>query len=240
MPYDVRSLTRTPDGRFCVGDRWLAHRVVLAGGVVDAMPPVEGVEEHYGASLFHCPACDGYEARDRDVVALGWDPRLVGFSATTLNWARSVTVVTAGHRFGGDDGCRALLVERDVPLVEQAARRLVGPRHDLRGVELADGLLLPASLVFFSVAHTPRTRLAAGLGCAIDGEGYVCVDGEGQTSIPGLYAAGDLVPGLQLTLVAAASGAVAGVGAAQSLFGTAGAPGSPRPAPDPTTPGQGG
>jgi thioredoxin reductase len=43
---------------------------------------VEGFFEHYGASVFHCPACDGYEARDRHVVALGWDAHLVGFAGT--------------------------------------------------------------------------------------------------------------------------------------------------------------
>ena len=91
--------------------------------------------------------------------------------------------------------------------------------------------MLPASLVMFSVAHAPRTDLAEGLGCRIDDDGYVAVDEHGATSVPGVYAAGDLTPGLQLTLVAAASGVVAGVAAAQSFFGSDGAPTSPTPAP---------
>ncbi|HWG93119.1 MAG TPA: NAD(P)/FAD-dependent oxidoreductase, partial [Mycobacteriales bacterium] len=89
----VDGVVRRDDGLFAVdvgGEQLLAHRVVLATGVRDAFPDVEGFDEHYGASVFHCPACDGYEARDRDVVALGWDARLVGFAATLKNWARSV------------------------------------------------------------------------------------------------------------------------------------------------------
>lgn len=238
-PGRVSSVARRDDGLFAVGADLLCHRLVLACGVADATPQVEGFDEHYGASVFHCPACDGYEARDRDVVALGWDPHLVGFSSTLLNWARSVTVVTNGHRFQGDDSCRAVIADNGNTLVELDAVRLIGPRGDLRGLELSDGRVLPTSLVFFSVAHQPRTALAASLGCEIDDEGYVVVDGEGQTSVEGVYAAGDLTPGLQLVQCAAAGGAVAGVGAAQSLFGTAGA-GSPTPAPDPTEPGQGG
>ncbi|MDP9436342.1 MAG: NAD(P)/FAD-dependent oxidoreductase [Actinomycetota bacterium] len=240
LGHTVERITRLPDGRFDVDGDLLAHRVVLACGVEDALPAVDGFSEHYGASVFHCAACDGYEARDRDVVALGWDRALVGFSATLLNWARSVTVVTNGVRFQGDEACRAALADNEVPLVEQDARRFVGGRGALEGVELQDGRLLPASIVLFSVAHRPRTGLAVQLGCEIDDEGYVVVDDEGRTTCPGVYAAGDLVPGLQLVQVAAATGVLAGVGAAQSFFGTAGAPTSPRPAPEPTVPGRDG
>lgn len=217
-----------------------AHRLVLATGVKDAFPDVRGFADHYGASVFHCPACDGYEARDRDVVALGWDPRLVGFSATLLNWARSVTVVTNGHEFEGDDSCRAVLAGNGTELVEDDALALVGQRGDLQGLELRSGRVIDTSLIFFSVAHEPRVELAVSLGCRLDEEGYVVVDAQGQTTVEGVYAAGDITPGLQLVQVAAASGAVAGVGAAQSLFGQPGAPTSPSAAPDPTVPGQGG
>ncbi len=236
----VDSITRADDGLFEVGSDLLAHRLVLACGVRDALPAVEGMDEHYGASVFHCPACDGYEARDRDVVALGWDPHLVGFSSTLLNWARSVTVVTNGVEFRGDEDCRVVLSENGTELVEQDAVRFVGERGALEGIELGDGRVVPTSLVFFSIAHRPRTELAELLGCTIDDEGYVEVDGEGQTSVEGVYAAGDLTPGLQLVQTATATGAVAGVGAAQSFFGKQGAPTSPPPAPDPTVPGQGG
>ena len=232
---EVSSITRAEDGLFdvCIGDQWLrTHRVILATGVRDAFPSVEGFSEHYGASAFHCPACDGYEARDRDVVALGWDDRLVGFAGTLLNWARSVTVVTDGRRFEGDDSCRVVLARNEIELVEEKAVSLVGPRGDLRAVRLESGRELPCSLLMFSIEHRPRHDLAASLGCAVDADGYVVVDAEGLTSVPGVYACGDLVPGLQLSQVAAGKGVIAGVGAAQSFFGERGAPTSPPPAPD--------
>lgn len=215
-----------------------AHRLVLATGVQDAFPDVQGFGDHYGASVFHCPACDGYEARDRDVVALGWDPRLVGFAATLLNWARSVTVVTDGHEFEGDDSCRAVLAGNGTELVEDDAVALLGRRGDLRGLELRSGRVIDTSLVLFSVDHQPRVELALSLGCRLDDESYLLVDAQGQTTVEGVYAAGDITPGLQLVQVAAASGAVAGVGAAQSLFGQRVASGSRPSASDPTDPGQ--
>jgi thioredoxin reductase len=225
------SVARRDDGRFEVDDDLLAHRLVLACGVQDAFPAVEGFDEHYGASVFHCPSCDGYEARDRHVVALGWDPHLVAFAETLKNWAASVTVVTNGIRFQGDDECRAELAEHEIDLLERNAVRLLGARGDLTGLELDGGQVLPTSMMLFSVAHQPRVELAQALGCALDDEGYVAVNSKGRTSVPGVYAAGDLTPGLQLVSVAAASGVVAGVACAHSFFGQQGAPTSPEPAP---------
>jgi thioredoxin reductase len=235
----VSTAQRRDDGLFDVSladGSLVAHRIVVATGVKDVLPEVAGFDDHYGVSVFHCPACDGYEARDRDVVAIGWDAHLVGFASTLLNWACSVTVVTDGHRFQGDEACRQTLDENGIELVEQGAVEFVGSRGLLESVLLRDGRCLPASLVFFSLAHVPRVSVATSLGCELDGDGYVIVDRQGETTVPGVYAAGDITPGLQLVQVAAASGAVAGVGAAQSFFGGTGAPTSPEPGPDPTVP----
>lgn len=233
----VEQITRRADGLFAVacadGQHLLAHRLVLATGVRDVFPQIRGFDEHYGASVFHCPACDGYEARDRDVVAIGWSAHLVGFATTLLNWARSVTVITNGHRFDGDEACRVTLADHAIELVEQDVVELVGERGALEELVLQSGRRLPTSLVFFSLAHVPQVDLATSLGCALDDDGYVAVDEQGETSVEGVYAAGDLTPGLQLVQVAAASGTVAGVAAAQSFFGRQGAPTSPEPAPEP-------
>ena len=207
-------------------------RLVLATGVEDAVPAVDGFFDHYGASVFHCPTCDGYEARDRDVVVLGWSEHVAAFAVTLLDWARSVTLVTDGRSFR-DVERRAALASYGVRVVEDVAARFVGSRGDLTCVELGSGEQVPCQLAFFSVAHKPRNGLAVALGCEVTEEGCVVVDDSGQTSVPGVYACGDLTPGIQLVQVAAAKGAVVGINAAQSLRGSSGAPASPDPAPDP-------
>jgi len=232
----VEGARRLPDGRFAVrlggGRELTARRLVLACGVRDVKPPAPGIEEHYGASVFHCPSCDGYEARDANVVAMGWSEQLAGFAGELLGWARSVTLVTAGQRFEGDGASRASLAEHGIEVIEEEVAELIGARGELRGVRLASGRELECELVFFSVAHLPRTDLAVDLGCELDDEGYVVVNDCGGTTVDGVYAAGDLVPGLQLTQVAAAKGVVAGVGCAQSFIGDRATPQAPAPAPD--------
>ena len=201
-----------------------AKRIVLATGVSDRFPEVGGFFEHYGASVFHCPTCDGYEARGCDVVAFGWSEHLTGFAATLDGWARSVTIVTDDRRFEGDERHRAILAERGIRIVEEDAVELLGVRGDLRGVRLRSGDVLECQLVFFSIAHDVNNGLAAALGCATTPEGCVAVDEHAATSVPGVYAAGDVTPGLQLVQVAAAKGAIAGVACAQSLRGEGGTP----------------
>jgi thioredoxin reductase len=225
-----------PDGTFLVrtdDDAELtAHRVVLATGVVDAFPDVDRFFEHYGADVFHCPTCDGYEARDRRVVAFGWSEDVAGFALDLLNWARQVTVVTDGTEFEGGAARRVALSRNGVTVLEDDAEALVGERGALEGVRLRRGGTVPCELAFFSIAHRPRSELAALLGCALTAEGCVVVDADQQTTVPGVYAAGDVVPGLQLVQVAAAQGTVAGVKCALSLRREPAAPDAPPPGPD--------
>lgn len=228
---EASEVRRRPDGLFEVhlvagGPALRARRLVLATGVRDRFPEVDRFFEHYGASVFHCPTCDGYEARDAEVVVFGWSEDVTGFALTLLGWARSVTLVTDGRAFEGDAGCRKQLADAGVPVLEDDAVELLGARGALEGVRLRDAGVVPCSMAFFSIAHEPRTDLAGALGCRLTEEGCIEVDREGATSTAGVYAAGDVTPGLQLVQVAAAGGATAGVACARSLRGEGGMPGS--------------
>jgi thioredoxin reductase len=227
---------RDDDGHFVVtvdGDDHVGLRLVLAMGVVDEFPEVDGFFEHYGSTVFHCASCDGYETQGRSVVILGWGPHVVSFAVGLLDWADDLTVVTEGHPLETDDQRRGLLGRHGIRLCEDDAVELLGPRGDLQGVRLAGGEVLDADLVFFSIAHRPRLELAEQLGCEVDGDHCLQVDRDGRTSVAGCFAAGDITPGFQLASVAAGKGTVAGVAAAISLQGEPGAPTSPAPAPNP-------
>lgn len=197
--------------------RVAAKRLVLATGVRDVFPKVDRFFDHYGADVFHCSSCDGYEANERDVVAFGWGPHVVDFALHLLEWARAVTVCTDGHRLQAGDADRQRLARYGVDVVEEDAVALVGERGALECVVLANGERLPCQLGFFSIAHEPSNELGRALGCELTGEGCIVVDSDTQTSVPGVYAAGDITPGTQLVSVAAAKGATAGIACALSL-----------------------
>ncbi|MFA9429068.1 NAD(P)/FAD-dependent oxidoreductase [Egicoccus sp. AB-alg2] len=225
---DCRFLATLDDGR-----QVATRRVVLATGVRDAFPDLRRFQEHYGADVFHCPSCEGFDARDRHVVVLGWGPHVPAFASELLDWAASVTIVTDGPRpqVSGDqlDACERLGIDF---VTDDPAEELVGERGALEAVRLTSGRRLPAGMVFFSIAHDADLSLAEGLDCAVDDEGVLVVDDEAQTTVPGVYAAGDITPGMQLVAVAIGKGTTAGVACAKSLHGHDTSPESPSPAPD--------
>jgi len=215
------------------GRRVCAMRLVLATGVVDVLPQLERFDEFYGTSVFTCPTCDGYEAQGKRVVAIGDDDHISGFALGLLDWASSVALIVAPDaapvRSGETDRVRSAGVE----VIRGTPTALEGTDGAVRAVLLADGSRVDCDVVFCTVRNAQHSELAARLGCALSDEGCVVVDGDGTTSVPHVYAAGDMTPGPQLVQVAAAEGARAGIAAALSLRGDRVAPGSPLPAPDP-------
>jgi thioredoxin reductase len=200
------------------GDTITTRRIILATGVVDAFPEVENFFEHYGADVFHCPVCDGFEARGKHIVVFGWNEHVAGFALSLLHWAGGVTLVTDGRELQADHRRRQRLIDAGVNIIQDEAQALCGTRGHLECVRLRSGVELHCELAFFSIAHHPVTQFARDLGCATTPEGYVDVDNEACTCVPGVYAAGDLTPGIQLIQVAAAKGTIAGVACSRSLL----------------------
>lgn len=218
---DRVTAVETSSGQFCsTGEReqYLSKRLILATGVVDAFPRIEGFEEHYGADVFHCPLCDGYESRGKHVVVLGYSDESARFARALLNWAASVTLVARER--AGNDQAGLSDADRD-PAVDIVWARPVafeGSRHGLKGIRLDSGRFLDCEVAFFSTGNYPKSKLADELGCRFTEENCIEVDNEALTNVKGLYAAGDLTPGPQLIQVAAAKGAIAGSACAESLL----------------------
>lgn len=217
----------TGDGTFT------AQRLILCTGVKDEHPDVPGFEELYGTSLFHCPCCDGYEACGLDVVVIGWGEHVAGYALDLLEWGARVTVVTNGESFEGDDACSVALQKHSVAVIEEKVARYDAEDGKMRSLQLESGRVLEAQMGFFSIAHHPRIELAEQLGCELDDDGYIAVGPHGETTVDGVFAAGDCTPGEQMVQVAASQGLVAGIECARTLRGGSTAAGAPDPGPDP-------
>ena len=212
-----------------------ASRLVIATGVADALPEIPGFDRLFGKHIFHCSCCDGYETRDLDVLAIGWGEHTAGYALDLLEWGAQVTLVTNGNTFQGDAPHRDALKRHDIELIEDEVVELVADEDRMTEAVLASGRRIPAQRAFFSIAHAPRSDLAASLGCAIDDLGYVTVGEHGETTVEHVFAAGDITPGEQLVSVASAEGVITGIACALSLRGAKTAPGAPDPGPDPAT-----
>ncbi|GGS95350.1 thioredoxin reductase [Planobispora rosea] len=191
------------------GARVWARRVLLATGVVDVHPEVEGFGECWGRTVVHCPLCAGWENRDRAWGVVTSDPEFARKSATGFAaWSDNVIVFTgeagpAGGVPDGDDGAE---------VIEGEIRRLHHTDGDLRAVELDDGRVIARQTLFWQPDQRPVplvARLAKCLGLALNGDCYVKVDEYHRTSVPGVYAAGDLTTEEQSAAESVAAGSAA-------------------------------
>jgi thioredoxin reductase len=188
-----------------------ARRVLLTVGVTDDLPEIPGVRERWGRDLLHCPYCHGWEVRDQPLAVLGTHPLAVAHALLVRQW--SDDVVYFPHEWTVSDDERAQLAAREVQVVDGEVVRLVVDGDHLAGVELADGRVIPRAAVFIrprSVLHPDG--LLAELGVELGPEGFVVVDRDGHTSVPGVYAAGNVVDPRASVIAAAGAAASAAMG----------------------------
>jgi thioredoxin reductase len=210
---------RAPDDNVpCERTRTLvARRLLLAIGLKDVWPRVDGLEQVYGDRAHVCPDCDGYGTRDKKTVVLGSGRKAVGMALNLLTWTQDIVVCTNGEPADLDDYLRGKLEENDVPLVETPITNLSLREGTLRSLHFADGSTLGCEKIYYAIGQYPADDLAAQLGCERDAEGHVTVDDAYHTSVRNVFAAGDLVPGPQLGVAAAADGAIAALAIHKSL-----------------------
>lgn len=182
-----------------------AARAVLALGVIDLLPDdLPGYRELWGRSIFQCPYCHGWEVQERRFAWLAPAPEMLAFALFLTGWSSDVVALTGG-KFPVDAAARADLQRARVPLDERPLRRLHARDGELAAIEFADGDLLARDILF---ARPPQqqTELVRSLGLELDDHGYVRVDAQSRTSMPGVYAAGDLTTPIQAAQLAAAAG----------------------------------
>jgi len=213
----ITSLTKQLDGFRAAGvtaqgHAWAgtARRILLATGVDDRLPPLPGFRELWGSGVLHCPYCHGYEVREQPLAVYGQGKTVVGLALLLTNWSPDLVVVTdgPGHL---TRHARQRLRRHHIEVREEPIARLVGGPQGLHCVEFKDGTYLERKALFLHAAQEQRSSLAAELGARITGKGAVWVDKNSQTTVTGLYAAGDTAPGQQQVLVAAAAGAKAAI-----------------------------
>ena len=197
-----------------------ARRVLLATGLRDVTPDCAGFRDFYGVSVHHCPDCDGYECIDKRIAVLGSGTKTVGFALGLLTWTNKITLITE-NKDGLSKNDRTKLTSFDINVREQSIEALDGDlkSKQLRRVLFTDGDALDCDALFFNLGNELASNLHEMLGCKLDEDcGLVWVDQTQQTSVAGVYAAGDITPNSQLAVVAAAEGAMAAIHIHDSLI----------------------
>ena len=185
-----------------------ARRILLCTGMIDEPLPVDGFRELWGHAIVQCPYCHGWESRDRPwgyLARAEHASHLPMFALQLRGWTSDVCVFTNGD-FELPDAARGQLIAAGLRIETARIGRLVARDRRLEAIELSNGVRVACELL---VAHPPQRQVdvVRALGVALDSEGFVEVDPMSrQTSVPGVFAAGDLTTRMQAAIAAAASG----------------------------------
>ncbi|WP_084518176.1 NAD(P)/FAD-dependent oxidoreductase [Microtetraspora niveoalba] len=202
--------------RLAGGPALRARRVLVSTGLRDELPAIPGVRERWGRDVLHCPYCHGYEVRDEPIGILGTDPMAARHALLVRKW--SADIVLFSHTLDLSDDERERLAAHGVRVADGVVKRLVVEDDRLRGVELAGGAVVPRVAVFVLPRMVPNDGLLTGLGCERDANGWVTTDDSGRTSVPGVWAVGNVADQRAQVITAAARGATAAIAADHDLL----------------------
>jgi len=218
---EATSATTSQDGfvvTLATGQTVESVRLVLAFGISDELPAVPGLAERWGTSVLHCPYCHGYEVSGQRLGVLYLTPKSIMQSMLISEWGPT-TLYLDGTAEPEPD-VLAELAKRGVAIERAPVSALHGRGPALSSIELADGRTSELDALYIG----PRTRLNSSipqqLGCELEDAPLgpiVRVDAERMTTVPGVYAAGDITRGAHTVTWAAADGVTAGLAVHRSL-----------------------
>jgi thioredoxin reductase len=194
-----------------------AQRILLAIGVKDVWPDIPGLERCYGETIHVCPDCNGYETRDKKTVVVGKGRKAVGMALALTTWTRKIVICTNGEKPEMEQELLDQLKALNIPVLDQPIKCVVSKSSEISGIDLEGGMSLDCERLYFAIGQYPADDLGAQLGCKRDELGRLVIDERNHTSVKNVFAAGDIAPGPQLAICAAASGAVAAVALHASL-----------------------
>ena len=186
----------------------VSRRVVLASGLTEVLPALPSIYHYYGTSLHSCLVCDGYEKRGQALALIGETSDLAERAMLISRWSDDLIVFTNGAgtvtREQEDS-----LAQRGIRVVRVPVVDVVGDRTGMTGVKLRGGETIARVGGFVRPQYLVNLQYADALPLARGPEGFVEVDEYGRTSVPWVYAAGDLTPpGPKQLIIAAGAGAM--------------------------------
>ena len=198
------------DCRFTVkidnGEQFSSRMLLLATGLVDELPKVEGFRQFYGVTAHNCPYCDGWEHRDQPLAVLGCDGCAAELALELLLWSKDVVLCSNGAPECNREVLNQLK-RNGVRIIDKPIKRLEGTGDKLERIRFEDGSESARTAIFFSPGQHQRSLLAEQLGCEFcDTDGCIQCSQEAVTNVPGVYAAGNATRGVQLVIAAAAEG----------------------------------
>lgn len=191
------------------GKEFDGRKLLFACGVLDIMPDIPGFAECWGISVLHCPYCHGYEVRNEPTGILADGDMGFEFVKLIGNWTKDLTLFTNGPSTLSAEQKRKL-AQKNVTVVEKEIGELEHESGQIRQIRFRDGSRHSVTAIYARVAFRQHCTIPEELGCALTDQGYLDVNDWQQTSVRGIYAAGDATTMFRAVSAAVADGTRAG------------------------------
>lgn len=209
------------------GDVVESARLVLAYGITDELPAIPGIAERWGESVLHCPYCHGFEFSDKRLGVLYLSPMSL-HQATLVNEWGPTTLFLNGHEPSGEEAeMLQRLMDRGAAVEHSRVRAVHGEGTELSAVELENGSRVGLDALYIGPRNHPSSDIATQLGCQME-QGpigtRILVNGEQETTVRGVYAAGDITRFSHNVTAALADGVMSAMAIHRSFVFAAAAP----------------
>ncbi len=192
-----------------------ARKLLLATGVFDRLPSVPGLAKLFGTSVFQCPYCHGWEFRDGAVAVYGRGKRGFEMARAMTAWTADIVLCTDGEIVAPT--AQRQLQRNGIQVRTAAIAKLEARGGQLSRIVFRDGEKLARDALFFDTPSAEQSALSRAIGCEYGDHGGVKCGQYSSTSVPGVYAAGNITRDVQLAIVAAAEGTRAAFGINRAL-----------------------
>ncbi|WP_080054240.1 NAD(P)/FAD-dependent oxidoreductase [Spirosoma aerolatum] len=191
------------------GHSFTSRKLVLATGLVDRMPDLPGFAECWGRSVLHCPYCHGYEVRNQPVGILANGD--VGYEMATLiqHWNAALHLFTNGPATF-TEAQRQTLQQLNILIIETPLTAIEHDNGALTALVLADGSREQLKALYARLPFKLSSDVAQQLGCQLTEQNLIQATDFGETTVPGVFAAGDATTLFRQVAIAVASGSKAG------------------------------
>ena len=212
---EVTALEKTQEGFFRIevdGQRVLGQNVIFAAGLEDNLPPLDDAADLVSSGYLRiCPICDGYEIANRPVAVIGATLRAVAEARFLKTFSTMITIVTFGQKPDWGEDVTASLREEEINVIVDPLLRFSKTATSEVDLQFEGGRQLDGVVLYTALGVRPRSQVAAKLGVLLEEDGRITTGPHQETNIDGLFAAGDVVTGLNQLGVAMAHGEIAAV-----------------------------
>ncbi|MEH7728220.1 NAD(P)/FAD-dependent oxidoreductase [Bacillus safensis] len=197
------------------GDTFKAKKIILATGLQDILPEIEGIHDVYGKTLFSCPFCDGWELKEKALALIAENQRALHMAKLLSNWTKDLIVFTNGHMLAEED--KTLLTAHSIQVIDVPIVSIDHDNGQLRSLQLANGEIVNREGGFVASEFKQSAPFAEKLGCQMTKNAGIETDILGRTTVSGVFACGDNLGGPAQLVLAAAAGSQAGMGVIHEL-----------------------